>query len=206
MRAEWSAECGADDPVLVVPWHAPEGATPVRFIDLRENPYDLDQIPEAEAHPPLMQALRALNAPRSPVFTAKCDAWCMDADELAGTLDELDREEEETAFGFLSYVDLLWRERSLFLSFHQSEQRVLRLCRLLEPLDHPYAAVDCVLRPAVVDLPGPAEGPPQRAQEGFAVSLYVKALGTDAAHAYEHWSRALAAAVTLLRGKELASS
>ncbi len=52
-----------------------------------------------------------------------------------------------------------------------------RLARLLEPLDVPYAAAECVLRPALVDLAGP--------QEGFAVTLYVKALGTDAAHAYE---------------------
>ena len=200
MRAEWSVECGEDDPILVVPWADPRDPTGSHFgshfIDLRENPYDLDQIPEAELHPPLMQALRALNATRSPVFTAKSDAWLMDADECEATQIDLDLSSAEAPHGFASYIDLIWRERTLFVSFHQQEQRLQRLVRLLKPLDHPYAVVEATLRPAFVDLAGP--------QEGFAVSLYVKALGTDAAHAYEHWSRALQALVPVLRSKELA--
>ena len=83
MLSEWSAESSADDPVLVVPWADPSDSTGNRrFIDLRENPYDLDHLPEAELYPPLMHALRALNATRSPVFTAKCDAWLLDADNV----------------------------------------------------------------------------------------------------------------------------
>lgn len=199
MLVEWSAECAADDPVLVVPWEADPGQPGIGpFVDLRENPYDLDHIPEAEQYPPLMQALRALNAPRSPVFTAKCDAWPLDASELQALQFNLDLTPIEAPNGFASYIDLLWRERPLFVSFHQQEQRLTKLARLVEPLDHPYAALDCVLRPALVDLTGP--------QEGFAVSLYIKALGTDAPHAYEHWSRALEAIVTLLRGKDFATS
>ena len=192
MLASWSVECGADDPVLVVPWSDAGG---LHFVDLRENPYDLDQIAEAEHHPALMQALRALNATRSPVFTAKCDAWTMDAEELEGFRTDLGLSDAESPAGFMSYIDLIWRERPLFVSFHQQEQRLIRLARLLDPLDHPFAAVDCVLRPALVDLTGP--------QEGFALTLYVKAAGTDAAHAYEHWTKALEAVVPVLRSKEL---
>lgn len=219
MLAEWSVECGADDPILVVPWTLEpptlESSTPgpsitdpgasfpapaplaptISFVDLREDPYALDQIPEAELHPALAQALRALNAIRSPVFTAKCDAWVMAPDELASTQHNLDLPPAEAPYGFASYLDLLWRERTLFVSFHQGEGRLIRLARLLDPVDAPYAAVECVLRPALVDLIGP--------QEGFAISLYVKALGTDPAHAYEHWSKALQSVVTLLRSKEL---
>src|ERR1035441_3071327 len=80
MLAEWSAECSAEDPVLVVPWKGPDGKA--AFVDLRANPYDFDAIAEAERYPPLMQALRALNATRSPVFTAKCDAWPLAGEEL----------------------------------------------------------------------------------------------------------------------------
>ena len=192
MLAAWSVECGADDPVLVVPWSDVSG---LHFVNLRENPYDLDQIAEAERHPALMQALRALNATRSPVFTAKCDAWAMDAEELEGIRMELGLSEAESPAGFTSYIDLIWRERPLFVSFHQQEQRLIRLARLLDPLDHPYCLAEAVLRPALVDLTGP--------QEGFAVTLYVKAIGTDAAHAYEHWTRALEAVVPVLRSKEL---
>ena len=192
MFAEWSAECGADDPVLVVPWSAPPGMG--SFVDLRENPYDLDHLPEAEQHPPLMHALRALNAARSPVFSAKCDAWALDQEELEPLRFDLEATPVETPHGFASYIDLVWRERGIFVSFHQQEQRLTKLARLAETLDHPYAALECVLRSALIDLAGP--------QEGFAFSLYVKALGTDPAHAYEHWARALEAMVGLLRGKD----
>jgi len=55
--------------------------------------------------------------------------------------------------------------------------------------------LDCVLRPALVDLTGP--------QEGFALSLYIKALGHDQQSAEENWAAALDAVVGLVRGKDL---
>lgn len=192
MLAEWSAECAADDPLLVVPWSDP--ASPARrFIDLRENPYDLDEIEEAAEHPALMHALRALNASRSPVFTAKCDAWPLDPGDLAQVRLLLDHPADETHDGFASYIDLLWRERPLFVSFHRQEQLLDRLVRLAAPLHYPYALTECVLRPALLDLDGP--------QEGFAISLYVKALGHDPRAAKENWAAALAAAVALIRSR-----
>ena len=192
MQAEWSAECSADDPVLVVPWSSADAG----FVDLRENPYDLDHIPEAERHPALLQALRALNATRSPVFTAKCDAWPMDADELAPLYLEQDLLAEDYPAGFASYIDLLWRERTLFVSFHRHEQLLHRLLRFAAALDLPATALECTVRPALVDLAGP--------QEGFAVTVYVKALGHDADAAYTRWAEALEAVTALIRGKELA--
>jgi hypothetical protein len=197
MVADWSAECSAEDPVLVVPWKDPNGDA--AFIDLRANPYDLHHISEAEQHQPLMQALRALNASRSPVFTAKCDAWPLTEDEIENLRDQLDIAPDEPsdgfASGFASYIDLIWRERSLFLSFHQQEQVLRRLTRQAGALEHPNAALDCVLRPALVDLDGP--------QEGYAVSFYIKALGSDAHAAWEEWAAALTATVALLRSKDL---
>jgi hypothetical protein len=196
MLSEWSVECSADDPVLVVPWSDPaDPSGNRRFIDLRENPYDLDHLPEAEHFPPLMHALRALNAARSPVFTAKCDAWPLDAEELRALQIELDVIPEDAPAGFGSYIDILWRERSVFASFHQQEQMLHRLTRHTALLEHPYAMVDCVVRPALVDLTGP--------QEGFAVSLYVKALGHDAQTAKDNWAAALDAVVGLVRSKDL---
>jgi hypothetical protein len=196
MLSEWSAECSADDPVLVVPWSDPaDPSGNRRFIDLRENPYDLDHLPEAEHYPALMHALRALNAARSPVFTAKCDAWPLEGEELNALRLNLDVLVDETAAGFGSYIDILWRERSLFTSFHQQEQMLHRLTRHAALLDQPTAMLDCVLRPALVDLTGP--------QEGFAVSLYMKALGHDPHSAEENWATALDAVVALLRSKDL---
>jgi hypothetical protein len=199
MLSEWSAECSADDPVLVVPWSDPSDSTGNRrFIDLRENPYDLDHLPEAALYPPLMHALRALNAARSPVFTAKCDAWPLDNQELDALRLNLSLPSEESPAGFASYIDILWRERSLFASFHLQEQMLHRLTLQAAPLEHPYAMLDCVIRPAILDLTGP--------QEGFAISLYVKALGHDSQTAEENWASALDAVVALLRNKDLAFS
>jgi hypothetical protein len=71
---------------------------------------------------------------------------------------------------------------------------VRRLTRLAAPLNYPTAALDCVLRPALIDLEGP--------QQGYALSLYVKALGADPHDALERWSAALEAVVALMRNKE----
>ena len=197
MLSEWSVECGADDPVLVVPWSDPNDPSR-HFIDLRENPYDLDWLEEAAQYPPLLHALRALNAPRSPVFTAKCDVWRMTAEELEPLRLELDLIPEDAPVGLASYIDLIWRERSVFVSFHQHEQLLHRIMRLAAPLDHPYAALECTLRPALIDLTGP--------QEGFVISLYLKALGHDDKTAEEHWSSALADISALLRSRAFTMS
>ncbi|RZU41128.1 hypothetical protein [Edaphobacter modestus] len=197
MLSEWSVECGADDPVLVVPWADPDDPSR-HFIDLRENPYDLDWLEEAAQHPPLMHALRALNATRSPVFTAKCDVWSLAPDELEPLRHELDLILEDAPTGIASYIDLVWRERSVFVSFHQHEQLLHRITRLATSLEHPYAALECTLRPALIDLTGP--------QEGFTVSLYLKALGHDEQAAEDRWGAALADVSTLLRGRAFATS
>jgi hypothetical protein len=193
MLAEWSAECSAEDPVLVVPWKDPDGSA--AFVDLCANPYDFDAIPEAERYPPLMQALRALNAARSPVFSAKCDAWLLEGDELAHLQVNLDAEPAEAPAGFASYIDLVARERSLFTSFPRHEQTLRRLIRLAAPLGHPAAALDCILRPAFLDLDAP--------RQGYAFSLYVKVLGVDAQAAFAEWTAALDAVVALVRSKDL---
>jgi len=151
MLSEWSVECGHDDPVLVVPWSDPDNPSR-HFIDLRENPYDLDWLEEAAQHPHLLHALRALNAPRSPVYTAKCDVWKLTADDLAAVRLELDLIPEDSPAGIASYIDLLWRDRSTFVSFHQHEQLLHRMTRLTAPLHHPYAIMECTLRPALIEI------------------------------------------------------
>lgn len=200
MLSEWSAECAPDDPVLVVPWADP--ANPgTRFVDLREHPYDLDHLPEAEHFPALMHALRALNAPRSSVFTAKCDAWLLEPEELDQLRLNLDLDlsyeplAAQFRSGFASYIDLLLRDRTRFISIHHHQQFLDRLIRRAIPLDHPYAMLDCIIRPAFLDLTGP--------QEGFSITLYIKALGPDPEAALQNWSTALGATVTLLRSKDL---
>jgi hypothetical protein len=196
MLAEWSAECAPDDPVLVVPWSDPVNPA-IHFVDLRENPYDLDHLPEAEHFPALMHALRALNAARSPVFTAKCDAWPLEPEELQQLHFDIDIDptHEPLPAGFTSYIDLLLRDRARFISIHHHQQFLDRLVRRATPFDHPHAMLDCVIRPALLDLTGP--------QEGFAISLYIKALGLDPDAARNNWSAALEDVILLLRAKDI---
>jgi hypothetical protein len=178
----------------VVPWADASGAA--AFVDLRRHPDAGDQIPEAEAHPPLMQALHALNAARSPAFTAKCDAWPLAAEELEHLQLHLDLTAAEAPAGFASYIDLVWRDRALFASMHRQQQLLQRIVRYAAALDQPMASLEFVLRPALVDLTGP--------QEGFATTLYLKALGADDRDAWHNWTAALKAVVALLRGKDIA--
>jgi hypothetical protein len=146
--------------------------------------------------------LRSLNAQRSPVFTAKCDTWAMSPDELAHLLVDLDMDltdegdHAHAQAGFASYIDMVWRERQIFTSFHQQEQILHRLRRHAEPLVHPQATAECVIRPALVDLTGP--------QEGYAVTLYVRAFGVDGSSAEEQWGLALGEIAGLIRAKDLA--
>jgi hypothetical protein len=51
-----------------------------------------------------------------------------------------------------------------------------------------------VLRPALIDLEGP--------QQGYAFSLYVKALGVDTQDAIQEWGAGLDAVIALIRSKE----
>lgn len=210
MQTEWTVECGVDDPVLVIPWTDASGE--VGFVDLSADPLSVDSICEAEAHPPLLQALRALNAARSPVFTAKCDAWEMSQDEVAQLCLELgigagfdDCEEEacglamssETdapAFGFASYIDCICHDRAVFASFPRHEHLLRGIVRMAMWLDHPRTALECVLRPAFVHLEAP--------RQGYAVSVYVKALDHSPQRAWKRWAAVLADVVALLRRSE----
>jgi hypothetical protein len=197
MLSDWTAECSHDAPTLVVPWLDPDSSA--RFVDLRADPYDIAEIPEAELFPPLGRALRSHNATRSPFLTAKCDAWPLTLEETPDEIESLRLElmlsPEDTLHGFASYIDLLWRERSVFASAHQQQDRLDRISRRAQRLQHPEAALECVLRPAVLDLNGPLEG--------FAVTLYVTALGPEPEIAHRRWELALEDVVALLRGKDL---
>ncbi len=193
--------------MIVVPWSDPEGTA--HFVDLRAEPFDIAEIPEAEDHPALRRALRSLNASGSGFFTSKCDAWALSpelgGDKLEALRLDLDLLDEEAAFGFGSYIDVLWRERSVFASAHQASGRLDRLVRRAARLPHPESALETALRPAVIADRGDAENqPPRYALEGFAFTLYVTAVAADPETAGKRWEAALEAVVDLLREREQA--
>jgi hypothetical protein len=203
MISEWTAECSHDAPTLIVPWsdhrQTHNAAAGAHFVDLRSNPYDIAEIPEAEHNPTLARALRSLNATRSPFLTAKCDTWLLSASSHAEALEMLRMElmlsDDDATHGYASYIDLLWRERSVFASAHHQQDRLDRITRRAQRLHHPEAALECVLRPAVLDLNG--------VLEGFAFTLYLTAVGPEPEIARRRWELATDDVVTLLRNKEL---
>jgi len=197
MLSEWGAECGVDDPFIEVPWQSEDGT--LRWVDLRADPDALDEIHEADEHPALLAALRTLNATRSPVFTSKCDAWAMDADEIASAridlmLDEIIAHEVAQA-GMVSYIDLLWRERGVFASRHRAEQMLYRMDRLARDIPATLAKVEFILRPAVVDLDFGV-------QEGFGVTMYVKGCGVDRYEAEQRWGHAVREVARMVRNAD----
>ncbi|MDE1154509.1 MAG: hypothetical protein PW735_02140 [Acidobacteriaceae bacterium] len=193
MLAEWTADCSEDSPTLVVPWADPESG--LHFVDLRAEPYDISEIHEIEHYPALGRALRSLNALRSPLFTAKCDAWPLEDEEmLAGLRLELDLDDTASLHGLSGYIDILWRDRALFASAHQQQDRLDKLVRRLARLTHPHASVELTLRPAVLER--------ETVLEGFAVTVYVTAVAADAPSALREWELALEDIVTVLRARE----
>jgi hypothetical protein len=198
MLAEWTAQCGPDDPTLVVPWSDPE--TSAHFVNLRSDPFDLPEIIETENYPALRRALRSLNATASAFLTAKCDVWTLYAEEGGEKLEalrlELDVADEEVAFGMASYIDLVPRERMAFASAHIFSERLDRVVRRATRLPHPYAALEATMRPAVVDL--------RATLEGYCASLYITAVASDPETAARRWEAALEDVVHLLREREWA--
>ncbi len=197
MLAEWTAECSEESPTLVLPWS--DAASGLHYVDLRENPYDIAEVAEAELYPALGRALRALNATRSPLLTAKCDAWSLTAtNEHAETLEglklELDADPDGEMEGFASYIDLIWRDRSVFASPHQQQDRLDRIVRRAQRMDRSEAKLELTLRPCVLDR--------ESVLEGYAFTLYVSAIGADHGSAMRAWELALEDVVALLRSRD----
>ncbi|MFC6644035.1 hypothetical protein ACFQBQ_18530 [Granulicella cerasi] len=192
MLAEWNAECGDDAPTVMVPWSDAE--TGLHWVNLRDEPYDIAEITEAEHFPALGRALRSLNATRSPLLTSKCDAWMLDAEDLDALRIELDLDETASTEGVQGYIDILWRERPLFASAHQQQDRLDRIVRRAQRLEHPQSKLELILRPALYHVEG--------ALEGYAVTLYVTAAGADVDSALREWELALEDVIAMLRTRE----
>ena len=198
MLADWTAACGPDDPVLVVPWS--DSQSGAHFVNLRAEPFDIAEIIEAEGYPAMRRALRSLNASTSAFLTAKCDVWTLYPEVAAEQLEtlrlELDLSDEDVAFGVGSYIDLVPRERSLFASAHVATDLLSRVARRAARLAHPHASLELVLRPAVVEL--------KAALEGYSATLYITGIAADPETAARRWEAALEDVVHLLREREWA--
>jgi hypothetical protein len=156
MEADWEVEVGGGAPVIEALWPG--------FVDLRRNPERIGEIQETATSPALARLLRALNGAESPVWTAKCDLWESEANELA------------------CYVDLLPVAGAVFAHRKQAEAFCRELAARLDTVPLPECRVDLVVRQAIA---GEAEG--------FGVTAYLSATGRDRSRAAEALAAALVA-------------
>ena len=191
MDADWSVQCAADDPIVVIPWRNVTGT--VTYIDLRAFPKAIMQIPEAARYPAIATALRRWNQPDSPLYTAKCDVWMypadlFDAEDLPGF-----------AFAQGSYVDLLLRDPNLFADFPAAEAQLRRWTQTVRNIDLQNARCEWTLRRALIFPPGKHPGYPADVApvQGFATSLYVWGYGATPESTATAWAAALESLIPL---------
>ena len=193
MDADWSVECGAEDPTIAVPWSNADGS--LAFVHLRATPEGLEKIPEARQHAALAEALRAWNQPSGPILTAKCDVWSYPA--------ALFDAEDDARFAFAQacYVDLLPTADTEFSSFAQMEQIARQWCAAARALPCEQARFEWVVRRAwrcaALDFPL-ADTEAAEWRDGFATTLYVWGYGSKEELAAAAWARALRRLIPLL--------
>lgn len=192
MDSDWTVACGADDPIVVVPWNNADGS--LFFIDLHTNPHAISEIPEARQYPALANALRRWNQPGSSVFTAKCDVWnyparLFDAEDLPGF-----------AHAQGSYVDLLPSDPAIYSSFEQGHSLIRRyasMARNIELADDTRS--EWVFRPARIFSESSTT-----TRHGYAITLYAWGYGQTPQTASDAWTRALNALIAIVEGSSLA--
>ena len=185
MDADWSVACGADDPLVVIPWRNISGT--VTYIDLRAFPAGIKDIPEAVQYPTLAVALQRWNQSDSPVFTAKCDVWVYPAD--------LFDVEDLPGFAFAqgSYIDIIQRRSSLFDDFSAAEEQLRRWTQTARSFDLPDGRCEWSLRRAWIASAEevPATSTDTHYHKGFATTLYVWGYGSSPQAASSAWTQAL---------------
>jgi hypothetical protein len=193
-QASWAIALAADSPVLVVPWQ--DDAGHVTYVDLRRQPERVLEIPEVHHQPALARALQQLNAADSPWATAKCDCWRLDEEDLEAVAFDLElaRDARFGQAGIGSYIDVYSRDVRCFVSLAQHRELLLRLTRTaMRPAGHtghPVALLEFTLRRCI------AEG-----EDGYAITVFLYAIGQDRVDAQANWDAALDALTGMLRSE-----
>jgi hypothetical protein len=181
VRTEITWELDADCDALEVPWASPSEPS-LRYWDLKLHPEKIADLPECRLFPALADCLAKVNAPSSPLRSAKCDVWC--TTDLA----EDERLDFNLPFKTGSYVDVVFDDHAL-------RKNVDAHSGLTEELQNRLGAqrvqgqMEIVLRRCLFH---PEE------TWGYALTLFLHAYGSTQAEATAEWSRAAAAMVEAL--------
>jgi hypothetical protein len=189
MEADWEWEVGEGAPVIVADWPG--------LIDLRRAPERAHELLEAAALPALADALQALNAAASPVWTSKCDFW---PSLGPGNFDpdELDAPPGHALHALGCYIDLLARDRSKWTLAPQVEAASRTWCASWKEVPLRGCRVDLVMRRALLS--------PQVVH--FGITAYLTACGqnpNEARDSLGHALRAFALTITRHAGGRLSS-
>ena len=183
MQADWSVACGADEPVVVVPWS--DATESIAYVDLRRTPTAIDRIPEATQYPCMAAALTRWNRPDSPLFSAKCDVWSYAVDDF----------DAEDLLNFTHaqacYIDLISADHKVFSDFATSERQLRRWTAYAESISMPECRCEWTLRPAHI-LAGLGK---EAEKSGYATTLYVWGYGVSPEEAATAWCAALRALI-----------
>lgn len=173
MEADWEIEIGPGAPVIDGAWQG--------YIDLRSTPHRVAEIVETSELPALATALSRINFLASPVWTAKCDVWPVNAlDPEAFDPSELDADPQDARSALACYIDLIPAAAHLTLDAIVDWCR--RLCLEVRSRPLPQCRLDLVVRRAL----------PTARTEGLAVTVYITACGPSPEQASAVLSRALA--------------
>ena len=177
MEADWEIEVGGGAPVIEAVWPG--------FVDLRRSPDAIVEISEAAAFPALAVLLLALNEFKSQLWTAKCDLWEPDPNEvpaMALTAAPTAEISGDKPVALACYVDLLPVEGQVFAQWPQAEVLCRAWIARLAPLPLPDCSLELIVRQALAG-----------AVEGFGVTAYLSGTGRDRTAAAEALSAALVA-------------
>jgi len=136
MQADWEFEIGGGAPLIEFPWPG--------FVDLAAEPQRIRELIEVPDLPALAEALVALNSPRSPVRTSKCDVWVLAAGEFDA--DELDASVESAAHAMGCYIDLIPHQARQWETPAQLESDCRRWCAALANVPLRSSGVTFVVR------------------------------------------------------------
>lgn len=178
MEADWELELGSDAPIIDAHWSG--------FIDLRNSPNRIADLQEIQVLPALADILVRLNAPTSPVWTAKCDVW-----QVVEPIDpyELDAAPETATHALACYIDLLPRSDQQWPIPPCIAAACKAACERLRTVPLGCCRVDLVARQASI-APG---------IDDLGITAYITACGPeDAAARHRLAAAATAFADTLL--------
>lgn len=175
MEADWAVEIGAELQRIEADWAG--------WVDLREQPQQVEILPETAGRRALREVLLLLNDQESLVFTTKCDWWELDPAEIDPL--EFAAEREAVHAGLASYVDVIARDAEIFASFERHEAWVKSATQELRAVEGRRCRADLVVRAAQFE-----------GRAGFGVTLYAAGCGADTGAAEAAWGEALRAAAT----------